>query len=88
MNMRLLKLIYYLRVVHYLCSGLKKMQCKYRPPSIQLKITWRWWVAVPDSNFQVRDELCISPRSFTLSTYTIRSVLKSIFQCTWRIVIW
>jgi hypothetical protein len=67
MNMHLLRTIYYLIMVHYLCSGLKKMQCKCRPLSVQRKTTWRRRVAASDSNFQVHGEFCINPRSVTLS---------------------
>ena len=67
MSMYLLRIIYYLIVVHYLCSGLKNMQCLTRLLRVQRKATWRRRVAVSDSDFQVRDEFCTNPRSFTLS---------------------
>jgi hypothetical protein len=67
MNMHLLRTIYYLIMVHYLCSGLKKMQCKYMSLSVQRKTTWRRRVVVSYSNFQVHGELYINPRSITLS---------------------
>jgi hypothetical protein len=67
MIMHLLRTIYCLIMVHYLCSGLKKMQCKYRPLNVQRKTTWRRRVAVSYSNFQFCGEFCTNTRSFTLS---------------------
>jgi hypothetical protein len=68
MNMQPLRTIYYLIVVHYLCSGLKMIKCKYRPLSVQRKTIWRQWVSISDYDFQVHDKLCNNLRSFTFIT--------------------